>query len=327
MANVLAVADVVPRRASAAASRYGIPLHTEDYLTLLQSPDIHVVDICSPAQTHARIVSEALLAGKHVIVEKPLAMNLDEFAAMKKALDASAKHVGVVLNLRYMPVVRSVVKALHSGNVGEVRNVSAVIHTRAPGAEWFSDPILSRYGVLYDYLPHIVDLVLWALQAVPVNVRCMSSSSAGGSFYLIVDLSSPLVGRCSFFADVAWTSPTSIRSVQFWGSKNDLFVDLQDQFFYLARGHLTPGNRVVELVKRLVALARRAAGGPISIKYGAMVHHRELLRDFLTSFECGRCPPISLAEGFLHVAVADAAVRSHMEDRPVAVKLEHLMLA
>ncbi len=326
MANVLAVSDVVPERALAAASRYGIPFHTSDYLTLLQDPDIHVVDVCSPPQAHAQMVTGALVAGKHVIVEKPLAMNLTEFAAMKRTLEASSKHVGVVLNLRYMPLARSVVSALHCGDLGEVRGVSAVIHTGRPEAYWFNDPLLFRYGVLYDYVPHVIDLVLWALQAVPVSVQCMSSSLSDRSFYVVVDLFSLLVGRTSFFLDVAWTSATSIRSVQFWGSKKDLFLDLQDQFFYLARGHLTPGNRIVEMARRLTALARRALGGSMAVKYGDMVYHRELLRDFLMSFACDRCPPISLTEGFAHVAVADAAVRSHLESRAIAVPSEHSAL-
>jgi len=326
-ANVVAVADSVPGRASAAASRYAIPLHTSDYRTLLANEDIQVIDICTPPQSHAQIAIEAVGAGKDVILEKPLAMNLREFDSISGALGrATDSHIGLVLNLRYMPLVHSVVQMLHSGRLGEVRGASALIRTAAPAVDWFTDDVLSRYGVLYDYLPHILDVVMWALQATPISVRCAASSSGSRGYYLIIEMRSPLTGVCSLLVDVAWTSATSIRSLQFWGTERDLFVDLQDQFSYLGRGHLTPIKRGEEFARRMAALAKRTAGGRFSIKYGAMVYHRDLLSDFLAAFAARRCPRVSLAEGFHHVAVIDAAVRSHTEDRAVAVSAGPLVL-
>jgi predicted dehydrogenase len=327
-ANVLAVADSIPGKAAAAAERYGIPSHTSDYRNVLHNKDIHVVDICTPPQFHARIAIEAIAAGKDVIVEKPMAMNQGECAAMNEALtQAPNSHVGVVLNLRYMPLIHSVLQALHSGRLGEIRNVSAVIHTVPPAMDGFADSPLSRYGVLYDYAPHIIDLVLWGLQADATSVRCVASSPRSKGFYLVVDLRSPIAGDCSLLMDVAWTSATSIRSLQVWGSERDLFLDMQDQFWYLARGHLTPQKRAEEFVRRGAALAKRAAGGRAAIRYGGMIYHRELLRDFIAAFATKRCPKISLADGIPHVAVIEAAVRSHMEDRAVTVSTEPLIPA
>lgn len=322
-ANVVAVADTAPGRAASVAGRFGIPSYAEDYRTLLRRDDIQVIDICTPPQFHAQIACESLERGKHVISEKPLAMNLVEYEAIRDALLRNASsHIGVVLNLRYMPLVHSMVEILHSGTLGGLRSISAVIHTTPPPAGLLVDHALVEYGVIFDYLPHVLDLVMWALQAHPVEVRCLASSPQGRGFYLLVNMRSPIAGECSLLVDVAWTSATSLRQVQFWGADRDLLVDLQDQFLSLTRGHLTPPKRAREFMQRLGGLAKRAAGGRMAIKYGAMVHHRELLGDFISAFSAGRCPRPSLSDSLLHVATLDAAVRSHMEGRMVTIPEE-----
>jgi predicted dehydrogenase len=321
-ASVVAVADSIPERAAAVASRFAIPLFTSDYKDLLQSEQIQVVDICTPPQSHAEIARQAIEAGMDVIVEKPLATSMAECISIKEALKrVPTTHLGVVLNLRYMPLVRSVIQTLHSGRLGEIHGVSALIHTSPPREQWSEGSPISAYGVLYDYLPHIVDLILWALQAHPVSVRCVGGQERS-RFLLIVEACSAITGRCRLLFDVAWTSATLFRSVYFWGTEQDLLVDLQDQCWYLSRGHLTPWSRGAKLLRRISSLSRRAMRGRIAIKYGAMEYHRELLRDFIEAFARGRCPSVSFLDGLMHVAVIEAAVRSHAEDRWVMLRFD-----
>jgi len=250
-------------------------------------------------------------------------MNMAEFSSLSAAVRRRTdSHVGVVLNLRYMPLIQSAIEVLHRGQLGQILGVSATVHTAVPTAGWFSDPVLSRYGVLYDYLPHVLDLALWALQARPLMVRCVSSRPGGSGFYVTADLYSPLVGNPSLLVDVAWTNATSIRSLHVWGTERDIFLDLQDQFWYTARGHMTPAGRLGELVRRATGLAKRAAGGRTFIKYGAMAYHRALLSDFLAAFASRQCPRVSLADGLLHVEVIDAAIRSHQAETAVTASPE-----
>jgi len=76
-ARLLAVADVVEGRAQRAAAQAGAEAYT-DYRRLLDRPDIEVVNICTPSGLHPQMAIEAMQAGKHVILEKPMALSLAE---------------------------------------------------------------------------------------------------------------------------------------------------------------------------------------------------------------------------------------------------------
>ncbi|MCX8213419.1 MAG: Gfo/Idh/MocA family oxidoreductase [SAR202 cluster bacterium] len=77
-AKVLAVADADPKRAKEAAAALGITRWTTDYLELLGWDGVDAVDICTTEATHGRIASDAAGAGKHVLVEKPIATTLED---------------------------------------------------------------------------------------------------------------------------------------------------------------------------------------------------------------------------------------------------------
>ena len=77
-AEVVAVASPTPGNAQALAQRYGIPRVFQDYRQMLAEPDIAMVTITAPNALHAQMTSDAALAGKHVVCEKPLCMTLEE---------------------------------------------------------------------------------------------------------------------------------------------------------------------------------------------------------------------------------------------------------
>ena len=80
-AQLTAVCDVVDERLAEAKEQYGCSTY-DDYREMLKNPDIGIVTICTPSGLHAKIAIDAMNAGKHVLVEKPMAMSLKEAAAM-----------------------------------------------------------------------------------------------------------------------------------------------------------------------------------------------------------------------------------------------------
>jgi predicted dehydrogenase len=111
---------------AAAASAFGWSESTTDWREVIARPDIDIVDICTPGHLHAEIATAALAAGKHVLVEKPLANTLAEAEAMEGAA-ARASAAGVVsmvgFNYRRIPALALARKIVSEGRLGAIRQL------------------------------------------------------------------------------------------------------------------------------------------------------------------------------------------------------------
>ncbi len=154
-----------------AAARYGWAESATDWRSVISRDDIHIVDICAPGWMHAEIAIAALEAGKHVLVEKPLANTLAE-AELMTAAAAKARARGVQsmigFNYRRVPALALARELISEGRVGTVRHVRA-----AYLQDWLADdqaPMTWRLrketagsGALGDIASHAIDQVLYLL--------------------------------------------------------------------------------------------------------------------------------------------------------------------
>jgi predicted dehydrogenase len=127
-----------------------------------RDPDIELIDICLPTHHHADATVEALRAGKHVMVEKPMALDGAQADAMLAEARKSGRMLMVAQVLRFIPDYRVSADLLHAGGLGGVR--SAIFRRRcaAPGwSRWLSNAAQSGGGV-FDLLIHDIDFALWA---------------------------------------------------------------------------------------------------------------------------------------------------------------------
>jgi len=120
LAEVVSVADVDEETARCKAEQLAVGKYFGDYRRLLQSDDIDVVHICTPNYLHYQMAKDALLAGKHVICEKPLAMNRKEAEELVELAEKMGKVHAVHFNVRFYPLVREARELVHSGAVGKV---------------------------------------------------------------------------------------------------------------------------------------------------------------------------------------------------------------
>ena len=143
---------------------------------ILEDPSIDAVDICLPTHLHAPATAAALRAGKHVLVEKPMALDFET----AESLVALAKKQGRILMaaqvLRFFPMYRQMVSLVRSGSLGAVR--AATFRRRCaapPWAAWMQDKQTSGGGV-FDLLIHDVDMALH-LFGVPTAVSATGSEA------------------------------------------------------------------------------------------------------------------------------------------------------
>jgi predicted dehydrogenase len=222
-----------------AAAKYGWAESATDWRSVIERDDIHIIDICAPGWMHAEIAIAALEAGKHVLVEKPLANTLGEAEQMVAAA-ASARANGVQsmigFNYRRVPALALARELIAEGRLGTVRHVRA-----AYLQDWLSDaesPMTWRLrketagsGALGDIASHAIDQVLFLLGDAVTEVsgrlhtfvdrRPGTSGSASGLEEVTVD-------------DAAWATLTlasgAIASVEVsrvaTGQKNSLKLEI-----------------------------------------------------------------------------------------------------
>ena len=164
--RLTAVADRDTARAHELAARYGAPDVHADYLELLARDDVDAVSICLPDHLHHEAALAAAEAGKHVLCEKPLAVDLAEAREMVDAFDRSGLSLCLVMNHRFASDNRRAHQAIHDGAIGRVLMVN-VLHSSAltgnddGSSPWRGRRSLAAGGILATQAIHFLDLLLW----------------------------------------------------------------------------------------------------------------------------------------------------------------------
>ena len=164
-ARLVLCADTVPARAHALAAGHGAAA-TADWRQVVASPDVDIVIVATTNDMLAEIAAAAAAAGKHVLVEKPVARNLAEMDGLIAAAQRGGALVRAGYNHRYHPALRQAHAIFLSGALGEPMFVRGRYgHGGRLGyeKEWRADPALSGGGELIDQGVHLIDLARWFL--------------------------------------------------------------------------------------------------------------------------------------------------------------------
>jgi len=155
-----------------------VPTMLEDYRDLIAMPDVDVVVVASPNDTHREITLAALAAGKHVLCEKPMATTLDDCLAVRQAAEGYGHILQYGLELRYAELYRRMAQIIQEGQIGRLRMLfcKEFRGPMLPGSGgWRSDRSRSG-GVLLEKNCHHFDLFNWFAQSEPVRVAAMGGS-------------------------------------------------------------------------------------------------------------------------------------------------------
>jgi len=165
-AEVVAVGESNLTRAEEAAQKFSVPDVHQDYREILARKDIQVVSIALPNYLHARVAIEALKAGKHVMLDKPIATNARDAAKIIAAAKKARKVFMVGQNMRFSAEVHTIRKMVKKGALGSVHHARAYWWRRAgiPRiGSWFTQKKFAGGGACYDIGVHLLDLVLYLL--------------------------------------------------------------------------------------------------------------------------------------------------------------------
>jgi predicted dehydrogenase len=162
LCEIVAVCDVNPEVGEAAASKFGVPNVFTDYRQLLGMPEVDAVSIATPNAFHMQPTIDALRAGKHVLCEKPMAMNGAECREMIAAEKESGKILQIALQWRFGGAVKFMKDFIDKGHMGEIYYARSMALRRreVPGWGVFIDKQKQGGGPLIDIGVHILDLTL-----------------------------------------------------------------------------------------------------------------------------------------------------------------------
>ncbi|MBE6941896.1 MAG: Gfo/Idh/MocA family oxidoreductase [Ruminococcaceae bacterium] len=168
-AELIACADLNPASAETFAEKHQIQA-LPDWNALLQNPDIDAVCICTPSGTHAPLAIEALNAGKHVVLEKPMGLTVAQCDDIIAAAEKSNKHITVISQLRTEPDIIRAKELIESGALGKI--IMAQLHMCYYRPEsyfmgsWRGTKAMDGGGALMNQGIHGVDILRYLMGPV-----------------------------------------------------------------------------------------------------------------------------------------------------------------
>jgi len=173
----VAARNLVKTRAFAAT--YGIALATDDWRGLVERPEVDLVVIATPNALHEPQALQALARGKHVLVEKPMALATAAAGAMTAAARTAGRTLAVGHMWRYRPEVIALRDRIAAGEFGGIARTHGFgVHALWGPSGWFTDPALAGGGALIDMGIHAIDTARFLL-GDPAPRRVAASIGAG----------------------------------------------------------------------------------------------------------------------------------------------------
>jgi len=232
--TVVGVCDLSPSLARYAVEKFGAQRAFTDSRQMLEEAHPDVVHVLTPPHTHVKLVSDALTAGAHVIVEKPVAPTNQEFQRLWELARSHDRYLIEDHNYRFNQPILAIERLLRAGKLGDVREVEVrmTLAIRKAGGR-YEDQALPHpshqmpAGVLHEFITHLCYLTLRFMPRVD-EVWANWANVGGGTLFKYDDLDSMLIGgdahgRIRFTAQNAPDCFTvAVRGSRGW-AETDLF--------------------------------------------------------------------------------------------------------
>lgn len=240
-AEVVAVADIKEDRARLTAERFNIKFWYSDYMSLLERNDVDAVVVATPHPTHAKIAVDAINAGKHVIIQKPMCTNSKDAEAI---VNAARKHSDLkimVLPFVYFdtPAFDYVKDLLNGGELGRICIArSRVAHggpekyqeevARMFGEEkscWFFDPERAHGGVLLDLGVYAISQIVYLLgrvKSVSALIATLDKpAKVEDNSALLMEMENGAIS----VAETSWTQVATLEGTSIYGTKGTVLLN------------------------------------------------------------------------------------------------------
>jgi UDP-N-acetylglucosamine 3-dehydrogenase len=215
--ELLAVCDINTERAKSVAKQFSVEAYANAG-RMLKRKDIEAVSVCTWSTSLAKEAMKALKAGKHVLVEKPMAAKPEQAEALIKTAEKEGLHLTVGFLMRFIPGVQYIRKAIEDKKIGEL-----VCATAKRVSQW--PERIGDIGVVKDLAIHDIDIARYLFDGEPVAVYAKTGNMRHKLFEDYAHIMLTFEGGKNAFIESNWLTPYKTRILTVTGSEAIMKLD------------------------------------------------------------------------------------------------------
>ena len=288
-ADLKAVSDVNEQVAKTLGQKYGVDayFHSDP---IFERDDIDAVSVCTPTVSHANITLRALAAGKHTLVEKPMANSIVEAQQIITSANRNHKYLMIGFVERFNPAVTAAIKVVSSNEIGEVILAHARRVSRRPQR-------IGDVGIIKDLAIHDIDVALQLFKNEPIQDVYAVAGSIAHKFEDYANITIRFMGNKNVFIETNWLTPRKIRR-------------------FIVTG--TEGTLNIEYIPQEITVENKLRSYTPFIDSKEPLHSE--LEHFLTSILNDTPPTPTGEDGLKALQICEAALKSSLSHQPETIE-------
>lgn len=216
-AEVVALCDKDPAMLDRVAKGFPGALTFPDFASMLGGAHLDAVVVATPVATHHEIAKASLLAGKHVLVEKPMAASSLQCDDLVRTASAAGLVLMVSHTYLYSPAVRKIAEIIHAGEIGELKYIN--------GQRLNLGLFQRDINVAWDLAPHDLSIILLMMGELPAVLNCQGNSHVNPGIEDVTNLSLGFSGQRFATVQSSWIEPRKVRQMTFVGTRKMITYD------------------------------------------------------------------------------------------------------
>ncbi len=308
LCEIRAICDVNKDRAEEMAAKFGIKEVYTDHKEMLAKADIDAVSVCTPNKFHASQTIDACNAGKHVLCEKPMAINDEECEAMIEAAVRNNVQLMVGFTHRFYNYNQKAKELIAQGVIGKPFMIRVRFAHEGPyiswpaKSNWFFNKELAGGGALLDMGIHALDIMRFLVG----DIKDISANL--GTLVRTMEVEDNAICTVNFdngamgYLEVGWSSKSGILGIEVYGEDGSMVIDYSTPIkIYVDKKKIIGGPGWIEL--------KDCTGGGWDAE----------MKAFIQSLQNGTPVPVNGFDGLKGVRLAMAAYKSNAEGRKVSL--------
>jgi predicted dehydrogenase len=292
---------------------------------MLANPEIQVVTICTPSGAHLEPGLEAVQAGKHLLVEKPLEITLERCDRLIEACERGGRLLGAILPSRFSPANLELKKAIEQGRFGQLTLGDTYVkwwrtQEYYDGGGWRGTWSLDGGGAYMNQAIHNVDLLQWFMG--DVAEVCGLTSTLAHERIEVEDVGTAIVkfknGALGTLEATTAAYPGLLKKTEIHGSTGSVIIE-QDSI--LLWSFKDPRPEDTEILEKY-GQGSATTGGAADPKAISFIGHQKQFEDFIRAIQTGSRPMIDGHEGRKSVELILAIYQSSQSGRRISLPLD-----
>jgi len=214
--------DLEDSKLKAITQMFPLTRITNNYMDILNDPEVIAVCVSTPASTHYEIAKKSLLLGKHVLVEKPMTLVVNNAQELCRIAEKESKILMVGHVYEYHPCIEELKDHIKNGELGDIH----YLHSVRTGL----GPIRKDVNTLWDLAPHDISILLYLLEKKPVWVSAIGQAYIQKGIEDVVFLNLLFPKNILASVHVSWLDPIKVRKLTVVGSRKMAIFDDVENF-------------------------------------------------------------------------------------------------